>query len=85
MTNQEHAEDPAVKSLLSQVQARKSLPAPAVRKAVRIASGASVAAVAAACGVYEMTVIRWENGERTPRGHHLERYVEVLQLLQDAL
>jgi hypothetical protein len=32
-----------------------------------------------------MTVIRWENGERTPRGHHLERYVEVLQLLQDAL
>jgi transcriptional regulator with XRE-family HTH domain len=43
-----------------------------------------VAAVAAACGVYEMTVARWENGERTPRGEHLEKYVEVLKLLQES-
>jgi len=85
MTHQVHAEDPAVKSLLSQVQARKSLPSVPVRKAIRVAAGASVAAVAAACGVYEMTVIRWETGERTPRGENLERYVEVLRLLQDAV
>jgi HTH-type transcriptional regulator/antitoxin MqsA len=84
MRHQVHAEDPAVRSLLSQVQARKSLPPAPVRKAIRVASGASVAAVAAACGVYEMTVARWENGERTPRGEHLEKYVEVLKLLQES-
>jgi DNA-binding transcriptional regulator YiaG len=31
-----------------------------------------------------MTVARWENGERTPRGEHLEKYVAVLQLLQES-
>ena len=85
MTHLSFADEPAVKSLLSQVRAKKTLPPPQVRKAIRMASGASVASVAAACGVYEMTVIRWERGERTPRGAHLERYVDVLRLLQESV
>jgi transcriptional regulator with XRE-family HTH domain len=77
--------DERLEALLSQVKAKRALPSPAQRKAIRLASSASVAAVAAACGVSEVTIGRWEKGDRSPSGKHLERYLEVLRVLQDAV
>jgi len=76
--------DERLEALLSQVKAKRALPSPAQRRAIRLGSGASVAAVAAACGVSDVTVCRWESG-RAPSGKHLERYLEVLRVLQDAV
>ncbi len=80
----DHAE-PAVNALLAEIRAKKSLPPPAKRKAIREEAGAGRGTTAAAVGVSEMTLWRWESGERSPSGKYLARYLEVLKLLQDAL
>jgi transcriptional regulator with XRE-family HTH domain len=79
-----HAE-PAVEALLAEIRAKKSLPPPAQRKGIRVAAGARRRPTAAAVGISEMTLWRWESGERSPSGKYLERYLEVLRLLQESV
>lgn len=65
------------------VGARRALPSPASRRALREQAGASRESVAAAVGVTPGAVYFWEKGLRSPKGENLLRYVEVLALLRD--
>ncbi len=65
------------------LNARRSLPPPATRRALRQAAGVSRVAVARACGVTRQAVAHWEAGTRQPRAEHLTLYVEVLRLLRE--
>lgn len=53
-------------------------------RAIRIAAGASLAAVARDVGVHRATVLRWERGERQPGRAATARYLEVLAAMRDA-
>jgi DNA-binding transcriptional regulator YiaG len=70
-------------SALDEAAARKYLPAPAERKAIRKASGLSLRSVAAHCGVSAQGVCDWENEDlnRLPHGEPLLLYVELLASL----
>jgi DNA-binding transcriptional regulator YiaG len=72
----------AFDELAEQVQARRSLPPPAKRRALREAAGASLADVARACGVTKQAVAFWESGEFAPAGANLIAYAKVLQLFR---
>ncbi|WP_425517046.1 helix-turn-helix domain-containing protein [Miltoncostaea marina] len=50
-------------------------------RAIRVAAGVTLYEVAAACGVYPSTVLRWERGERRPRGRGAVHYARVLREL----
>ncbi len=76
----------ATAHLSEELAARKRLPPPPVRKALRLAAGASLEATGeAAGGVTDEAVRLWELGKRTPRGENLRAYVEVLDLFRTAL
>ena len=64
------------------LDARRSLPAPAAQRALRLAAGATLQEIADAVGVTNQAVSLWEKGKRVPRGEKLRRYVEVLDLLR---
>ena len=66
------------------LDARRELPPPPARRALRMAAGVSTTDVGEACGVSRQAVSAWELGSRTPRGQTLESYVAVLRLLKDA-
>ena len=70
------------RDLLASVQARRELPPPVMRRAIRQAAGASLRAIAEAVGVTPQAVAFWERDERTPTGDRLLRYVEVLRSLE---
>lgn len=69
-------------NLMSEVEARASLPTPAVARAIREHAGASQENLARAVGVTRMSVCRWEKGTHRPRGLHLLAYAAVLRDLQ---
>jgi transcriptional regulator with XRE-family HTH domain len=74
------------KSLLREVRARQGLPPPALRRELRRLAGLSLEAVAQACGgVNRVTVSRWEQGTRQPRGEQLLKYAEFLESLRAEL
>lgn len=64
---------------------RRDLPEPAERRKIRETAGLSQQELAAAMGVSRQAVTFWERGERTPRGQYLDRYVEALRALKDAV
>ena len=66
------------------VRAARHLPAPDLRRAIRIGAGVSQNQVAVVCGVDRATVSRWESGQRFPRGEHLLTYVQLLRDIQRA-
>lgn len=70
--------------LRASVTARRQLPTPAMRRAIRCAAGASVAEVAIAFDppVSRHAVMAWERGIRNPRPAHAEQYVAILRTLQ---
>lgn len=68
--------------LLRKARAQRSLPPPAVRRALREANGVSQGDVGGVLGVHRETVSRWERGERTPRGELLVAYVDLLDELR---
>lgn len=70
--------------LAERVKARRELPSPAERRAVRRDAGLSAAELAEAIGVTEAAVLTWERGTREPRGRNLDRYVEALRTLREA-
>jgi DNA-binding transcriptional regulator YiaG len=68
-------------AMTKKLHARRALPPPAQRRAIRQAAGASQADLAGALGVTQETVSRWERGERSPSGVLVSEYVELLRLL----
>jgi transcriptional regulator with XRE-family HTH domain len=72
-----------LQELKAEIQARRDLPAPAARRALREAAGVSLEGVARAVGVSKQTVLGWESGAFGPRGENLTRYVEVLQVMRE--
>jgi transcriptional regulator with XRE-family HTH domain len=70
--------------LWEKVEARRHLPAPDARRAIRVAAGVTQADVALEVGVDRAAVSRWERGERRPRGPALIRYSHLLQKLGEA-
>lgn len=71
----------AAAAVAERVRLRRRLPSPQMRRAIRISSGLSAAELAGLMGVTRQAVSKWERGDRTPRGSHLEAYVAVLDEL----
>lgn len=67
--------------LLAEAQARRELPAPAVRRLLRERAGLSQADLAQVLGVTRPAVTRWESGCRTPAGKLASDYAAVLERL----
>lgn len=70
-------------NVIEETRARRALPSPAMRKAIRQDAGVSLRRAGAALGVSGQAVALWERGERTPRGANLTEYVELLRQLQE--
>jgi DNA-binding transcriptional regulator YiaG len=68
--------------LIASAQARRDLPPPVMRRAIRKATGTSLRAVAEAVGVTPQAVAFWEEDERTPTGERLVKYVQLLRSLE---
>ncbi|MDW8339330.1 MAG: helix-turn-helix transcriptional regulator [Thermoleophilia bacterium] len=68
-------------ALREELAARRQLPPPAVRRALRERSGLSAAALARELGVTRQAVASWERGARFPRAANLVRYAALLRLL----
>lgn len=68
-------------NLLAEVRAARQLPAPALAREVRRAAGVSRHRLAEELGVSEVTICRWENGQRTPRGLNRARYADLINAL----
>lgn len=72
-------------NLADEVRERRSLPTPAVARALRQSAGISQARLALAVGVTKATIARWEGASRQPSGEHRARYAAALTELQEAL
>jgi len=76
-----------LETILERGQERNRLPDSAVRRHLRIRNGLTqgdvrdAVEVVAGRPVTRVTVNRWENGARTPRGDLLRAYLEVLDRL----
>jgi DNA-binding transcriptional regulator YiaG len=73
----------ALDVLREQVQARRDLPRPAVRRALREAAGISRQALAASIDVSRESIRHWETGTVEPRGENLRLYLAALAVLQE--
>jgi DNA-binding transcriptional regulator YiaG len=71
-------------SLAEEVRSRPKLPDPAVRQAIRRKADVPQDRMARELGVHRVTFLRWEHGDRTPRGAHLEAYSRLLRELDEA-
>lgn len=72
-----------LEALRAKVAARKGLPPPSLRRAIRENAGVSQQDVADALGCHRETVSRWETGERSPTGDLLAAYVALLGELRE--
>lgn len=66
---------------LVQVSRARQLSRSGAARSIRIAAGLSMSEVARAVGVEPSTILRWEAGERTPRGEAAARYAALLEEL----
>jgi len=65
-------------TLAEEVRARRGRPDPATARDIRLAAGVSQERLAHAVGVTRITIARWEDGSRQPRGRYLDDYLRVL-------
>jgi transcriptional regulator with XRE-family HTH domain len=65
------------------LRAKRELPSPAMRRAIREAAGATQQQVADEIEVRRVSIGRYESGEREPRGEQLLAYVAVLNRLRE--
>jgi predicted transcriptional regulator len=72
--------DPLDALLARQARLRR-LPAPSIRRALRVHHGLSQGQLADLLGVDRASVSRYESGERSPRTVIAERYLDVLERL----
>lgn len=73
----------SISELESKVRARRALPPPDMRRAIRKAAGLTHGDMAEPLGVSRHAIARWEAGTRTPRGPLLQQYGDLLQQLRD--
>lgn len=71
-------------SLADEVRSRPRLPAPEVRRAIRQRADVSQDRMARELGVDRVTLLRWEQGTRSPRGAQLAAYAALLSDLDAA-
>ena len=64
------------------IDAKQDLPEPAVRRALRLGVGLSLAEVSDEVGVSKQAIANYEHGTRTPRGSTLIAYVRALQAME---
>lgn len=76
---------PTLTELTARARARRELPAPPTRRALRNAVGASLDDVASVVGVTRQAVSMWELGQRAPSGANLERYLEVIRAFKQVV
>lgn len=69
-------------NVIDEARARRSLPAPALAKAIREAAGVSQSAVARTLGLNRMTISRWEAAFCRPSAQHLNAYADLLRALE---
>ncbi|WP_327069242.1 helix-turn-helix transcriptional regulator [Kitasatospora sp. NBC_01302] len=69
----------------TRLRVRLDLPSPGERRRLRKESGLSQQDIAEVVGVNRAAVSQWERGVRTPRGPLLDRYVEALRALKEAV
>jgi DNA-binding transcriptional regulator YiaG len=60
----------------------RSISATGEGRTIRKQAHLSIPDVAKVCGVYPVTVSRWELGQRRPRGEAARRYAHLLTSLQ---
>ena len=72
-----------IEGLVAEARLRRSLPPPAVCRAIRESACVSQLEVARALGVDRVSVTRYESGQRSPRPAVRSRYVEVLSRLAE--
>lgn len=70
---------------IDEVRAARRLPPPAMARAIRVAAGVTQQRVADELDVHVVTVARWENGSRHPRGDVRARYAELLDSLREVI
>ena len=70
-------------SLAEEVRSRPKLPDPAVRQAIRRKADVPQDRMAQELGVHRVTFLRWERGDRTPRGAQLDAYARLLRELDE--
>lgn len=70
-------------TLTQRIQARKTLPAPPLRRALREAAGLSLDDIGREIGVTGQAVSFWERGLRRPRPDHLIAYSGLLGQLKE--
>ncbi len=67
--------------ILTLARALRDLPPPRKCRSIRLGAGLSLDKVGAHLGVSGVSVGRWENGTRQPRGDDLVAYVRLLNQL----
>jgi DNA-binding transcriptional regulator YiaG len=84
MKTQDHPGLPANQgTLVDEVLRARTLPKPAMAKMIRVAAGVSQRRLGAELGVHRITVARWEDGTRTPRGSVRAAYADLLNQLRE--
>lgn len=63
----------------------RTLPEPAVRRAIRQSGGLTLADFAQLLGVAKATISRWETGMREPQGEMRTAYAELLERLSQVV
>lgn len=71
--------------LLAEVRESMSLPDPAERRRIREAAEVSRDRLGAELGVCGLTVLRWEQGARTPQRGLRLAYIRLLRDLNEAI
>ena len=69
--------------VLADARARKDLPPPRQRRAIRRRAGVAAVAIANVLGVSRQTVSAWQHGRHIPRQPLLDRYAALLRDLED--
>ena len=72
-------------ALVEEVRQARRLPPRGVAKAIRVSAGISQERMAEELAVHRSTVLRWEQGQRRPRGRLLGAYSELLESLRAAV
>jgi DNA-binding XRE family transcriptional regulator len=75
---------PAVLLRLRERIQLRQLPAPEQLREIRQQAGLTQEELAAEVGCSRLAIVRYENGERRPKGELAERYGRVLRVLQEA-
>jgi DNA-binding XRE family transcriptional regulator len=75
-------------ALIEELRARGDdarLPSPARARLIRIEAGVTQQRLADELDVIRITVARWENGSREPRGELRRRYAALLRELEELI